>query len=149
MPSPRLQETEADGCNARPTLPPLSKKFPVEQYPLREITGTGFTAQSVRGPEADACSATASEMLVEWRGNLLSSVSSEGDVSVYSEAESFTVPDLPPHQGAAQVTAVYRRDWLYGFMPRYLPSASVNQIRLLYTSVLQCRLFVPHKYSSV
>lgn len=92
-----------NGSSARVNLPPLNETFPVEKFPRRELMGTGFTAQSVRGPEAEACSATASEMLMEWRSNLASSVSSEGSVSHSFEMEPFVVPDLPLPEGATQV----------------------------------------------
>lgn len=93
-----------DGSSVRVNLPPLNETFPVEKYPRRELMGTGFTAQSVRGPEAEACSATVSEMLMEWRSNMLSSVSSEGSASQALEVEPFVVPDLPLPEGATQVS---------------------------------------------
>lgn len=92
-----------DGSSTRVNLPPLNETFPVEKFPRRELMGTGFTAQSVRGPEAEACSSTASEMLMEWRSNMASSVSSEGSAIQAFEMEPFVVPDLPLPEGATKV----------------------------------------------
>lgn len=85
------------------TLPPLVETFPSQTYPLREI-GTGFTAQSVRGADAEACAATAAEMLTESRVVAVSTNSSEGSAfGVAMEGEPFPVPDLTLPESAAKV----------------------------------------------
>lgn len=88
---------------AAQTLPPLVKTFPSDKYPLREI-GTGFTAQSVRGVDAEACAATAAEMLAESRVIAVSTNSSESSaVGLAMEGEPFPVPDLTLPESAAKV----------------------------------------------
>lgn len=85
------------------TLPPLIETFPSDKHPVREI-GTGFTAQSVRGPEADACAETAAEMMIESRTIAVSNVSSENSgMGPAMEGELFPVPELPRPEGAAKV----------------------------------------------
>lgn len=95
--------------NASNKIPPLLETFPAETFPLREI-GTGFTAQSVHGTEANACAVTAAEMVVESRTMALSSTSQgsdEGSASstLGSEAgEQFVVQDLPLPKGSPDVS---------------------------------------------
>lgn len=87
-------------------LPPLLETFPAETYPLREI-GTGFTAQSAQGDDANACAGIAAEMLCEARGAAYSAASSEGGSSCHMmDAEPFIVPDLPLPDDAAKVWCV-------------------------------------------
>lgn len=97
----------SDSAGATQNLPPLWDTFPAERYPLREI-GTGFTAQSVQGSEADSCAAIATEMLTETRNVVLSSVSSEGGSSVcpLGDTELFAVPPLPLPSGYPKVRSL-------------------------------------------
>lgn len=94
------------------TLPPLLETFPAETYPLREV-GTGFTAQSVHGAEANKCAASAAEMLVESRTMALSTTSTgsdEGSTSstmAVDSGEQFIVPDLPLPEGESEVRSRY------------------------------------------
>lgn len=82
-------------------LPPLLEIFPPETYPLREI-GTGFTAQSAQGDDANACAAIALDMMLETRGTVYSAASSDGGSSMM-DVEPFAVPDLPLPEDAAEV----------------------------------------------
>lgn len=102
----------AGGGHQAHALPPLLDTFPAETYPLREI-GTGFTAQSVAaGKKANACAATASEMLIESRTIAHSTTSTGSDASASSSSgggsaeveDQFTAPDLPLPKGAAKVS---------------------------------------------
>lgn len=88
---------------SRHNLPPLIETFPSDKYPIREIGG-GFTAQSVRGVEADACAETAAEMMTEARTMSVSNVSSDnGSMGPMVEGEFFPVPELPRPEDATQV----------------------------------------------
>lgn len=87
---------------SRHNLPPLIETFPSDKYPIREIGG-GFTAQSVRGVEADACAETAAEMMTEARTMSVSNVSSDnGSMGPMVEGEFFPVPELPRPEDATQ-----------------------------------------------
>lgn len=97
------ESPSSSDVGTRHNLPPLIETFPSDKHPVREIGG-GFTAQSVRGAEADACAATAAEMMIEARTMAVSNVSSDnGSMGALTEGECFPVPELPRTEDAMQV----------------------------------------------
>lgn len=103
MASLAAESPSTSDVGSRHNLPPLIETFPSDKHPVREIGG-GFTAQSVRGVEADACAATAAEMMTEARTMAVSNVSSDnGSVGPVMEGECFPVPELPRREDDTQV----------------------------------------------
>lgn len=86
-------------------LPPLVDTFPAELFPLREI-GTGFTAQVVRGADAEAAASTAADMLLESKNYRALSTSSCGSSDGALDVDASPVPDLPLPDNLPKVRVV-------------------------------------------